>query len=84
MPPSNEQIHRAQMAKELLANDMLAEAMTEVRMAALTELGEVDPTDTDRIRRLQAMANCLVDVKANLEAAIIGTGELDGGITLVR
>lgn len=74
--------HRAEEAKNLLSNELLAEALTEVRMDALVALGEVDATDTKEILRLQAIAHCLQEVRDKLEAAIIRTGERDGGTVM--
>lgn len=71
--------HMAREAQRLLADDTLATAMTEVRMNALLALGEVDASDTKEILRLQAIANCLSDVRDQLEAAIKKMGSADGG-----
>lgn len=79
---ANDLTHRAEEAKNLLSNELLAEALTEVRMDALVALGEVDATDTKEILRLQAIAHCLQEVRDKLEAAIIRTGERDGGTVM--
>lgn len=71
--------HYAKEAARLLADDTLATAMTEVRTNALLALGEVDASDTKEILRLQAIANCLSDVRDQLEAAIKKMGSADGG-----
>lgn len=71
--------HYAKEAARLLADDTLAEAMTAVKMRALVALSTVDPDDKTEILRLQAIANCLDDVKTELEAAILATGRSDGG-----
>lgn len=71
----------AKEAHRLLNDDVLAWAMTEVRMNALVALATVDPTDTDEIRRLQAIAGCLEEVRGMLQAAILATGEMDGGMS---
>lgn len=72
-------IHYAKEAERLLKDDTLAEAMTVVRMNALVALGEVDASDTKEILRLQAIAKCLDEVKAELERAILAIGQGDGG-----
>jgi len=82
--PTAEEIHRAEEAKNLLGNEMLAAAMTEVRMDALVELATVAPTNTTEIMRLQAIAGCLQDVLDKLQAAITRTGERDGGLSMTR
>lgn len=72
-------LHYAKEAERLLNDDTLAEAMTMVRMKALVALGAVDATDTKEILRLQAVAGCLEQVKAELEGAILAIGQGDGG-----
>ena len=69
----------AKEAARLLADDTLAEAMTNVRMKALVALADVDAADTKEILRLQAIAGCLSDVRDELHAMILATGESDGG-----
>ena len=71
--------HYANEAARLLADETFATAMTNVRMTALVALGEVDASDTKEILRLQARANCLQDVRDQLEAAIKAMGSADGG-----
>jgi hypothetical protein len=71
--------HFAKEAARLLADETFATAMTNVRMSALVALGEVDASDTKEILRLQARANCLQDVRDQLEAAIKAMGSADGG-----
>lgn len=71
--------HYANEAKRLLNDETLATAMTEVRTKALVALGDVDATNTKEILRLQAIANCLLDVRDQLEAAITAMGSADGG-----
>lgn len=66
--------HYAKEAQRLLTDDVLAEAMTNVRLSALTRLATVDASNTNEILRLQAIANCLEDVKGELEAMILRTG----------
>ncbi len=62
--------HFAKEAARLLSDDTLATAMSNVRMKALVELADVDASDTKEILRLQAIANCLQDVRDELQAAI--------------
>jgi hypothetical protein len=71
--------HYAKEAERLLADDTLATAMTVVRTQALVALSTVDASDTKEILRLQAIANCLADVRDQLEAAIKAMGSADGG-----
>ncbi len=73
--------HLAREAARLLNDEVLAWAMTEVRTNALAALAEVNATDTDEIRRLQAIAGCLQQVRDLLHEAIIATGEMDGGMS---
>jgi hypothetical protein len=71
--------HYANEASRLLSDDTLATAMTTVRANALVALADVDASDTKEILRLQAIANCLQDVRDQLEAAIKSMGSADGG-----
>lgn len=73
--------HLAREAARLLNDEVLAWAMTEVRTNALAALAEVNATDTDEIRRLQAIAGCLQQVRDMLEAAILASGKMDGGMS---
>lgn len=66
-------------ARRLLADEVLARAFEQVRLDALVALGNVDPTDTKEIMRLQAIAGCLQEVRDNLITVIIASGEQDGG-----
>jgi hypothetical protein len=77
-----ELIHRAEEAKTLLANDLLAEALTTVRMDALLGLAAVKATDTNDILRLQAIVHVTEAMRDYLEAAITRTGARDGGLTM--
>lgn len=74
--------HYAKEAARLLNDDVLAAAMSTVRMNALVGLSEVDPDNKTEILRLQAMARCLSDVRDALEAAILATGARDGGVSM--
>lgn len=71
--------HYAKEARRLLNDDVFAEAMTTVRMNALVALGEVDPSNTKEIMRLQAIARCLDDVKSELERAILAQSDSANG-----
>ncbi len=72
--------HYATEAARLLADDTLAEAMTQVRMDALVALSTVDLVNNQsEALRLQAIATCLVDVKDRLTAFILAMGTKDGG-----
>lgn len=77
-----DKIHRAEHAKQLLADDLFAEMLTTVRANALNELATVDPDDKPAIHRQQAIVSVTGDIKDMLEAAIIATGEHDGGFSL--
>lgn len=77
---SPDQIHRAQEAKRLLNEPLLAEAMETVRMNALIELGTIDPTDIAKITQLQAVAGATMQLFDFLRAAILSSGEQDGGL----
>ena len=76
-----DQLHRAELAREILSNDMFAEAMTAVRMNALVGLAETDPSDTAAIMKLQAIANCTQEVIDLLNSEITKAGERDGGVS---
>ena len=71
--------HYAKEAARLLGDDTLASAMTVVRTNALLALATVDASATNEILRLQAIANCLSEVRDQLEAAIVAMGTADGG-----
>lgn len=75
-----QKIERANRAKVLLNDDLFAEMLTEVRMDALNALSETPADDPNEIRRLQALVQVTGEIKDRLEAAIIATGELDGGL----
>lgn len=77
--PAREQEHLAREAERLLQDETLADAMTAVRTDALVALSVVDATNTNEILRLQAIANCLQEVRDLLEAAITASGRKDGG-----
>lgn len=81
MTATAEQIHRAEEAKHLLANDVLAEALTAIRMDALLALADADPDDKTSILRQQAIVAVTGDMPQMLKRAILLTGEHDGGVT---
>jgi endonuclease V-like protein UPF0215 family len=72
--------HYAKEAERLLNDDVLAEAMTAVRMNALVELSTVKADDVTEILRLQAIANCLPEVVDALKSHIIAAGGMSGGV----
>ena len=72
--------HMAREAQRLLSDDVLAEAMTAVRMNALVELATVKADDVTEILRLQAIANCLPDVVDALKSYILAAGGMSGGV----
>lgn len=73
--------HYAKEAERLLSDEVLAAAFETVRLQALTRLADLDPRpeNIDEIRRQQAMANCLQEVRDALFAAITSSGKHDGG-----
>jgi len=75
MPSKNETM-RAQQAKSLLENDVLAAAMNDVALRAMDELSNVDPTDTDAIREKQATIRVLKSIKDMLEEYIISGSQI--------
>ena len=77
MTPAAE--HYARESARLLADDTLAGAFETVRINALVALSTVKASDINEILRLQAIANCLSDVRDQLEAAIVLMGKADGG-----
>lgn len=72
--------HYAKEAERLLNDDVLADAMTAVRMNALVELSTVKADDVTEILRLQAIANCLPEVVDALKAHILAAGGMSGGV----
>lgn len=58
-------------AKRVLSDPLLTKAMDAVRREALEALAVADVTDAKEITRLQAIANCLPEVRNYLEAQII-------------
>lgn len=71
--------HYAKEAERLLNDETLASAFETVRIDAMVKLTTVDATNTKEILRLQAIANCLQEVRDALHAAITATGRNDGG-----
>lgn len=63
--------NEAKEAARILAEPLLDMAMAAVRQEALDALAVTDPTDSKEISRLQAIANCLPEVRNWLEAQII-------------
>ena len=72
---------RAEEARNLLASDLFAEAMTAVRTDALMSLATVKADDTLEIQRLQAIVHCTEGFRDALVAATLKAGERDGGVT---
>lgn len=60
---------------------MFAGALTSVRMDALLKLAEVNATDIPAIQALQATVRVTDSIRDALMAAILQTGEQDGGVT---
>jgi hypothetical protein len=80
--PSPTEEHYAKEAARLLNDETLASAFETVKLNAMLALCDVDATDTKEIQRLQALANCLQEVRDALHAAILATGKSDGGMSL--
>ncbi len=74
--------HYAKESQRLLQDEVLAAAFEAVKLKAMRDLTTIDATDTTAILRLQAMANCLQEVRDALEAAILATGKADGGVSV--
>jgi len=74
--------HYAREAERLLRDETLARAFNDVRLAALARLADLDPRpeNIDEIRRQQAIANCLPEVLDALQAMILATGKMSGGV----
>lgn len=71
--------HFAKEARRLLDDEVLTAAFEEVRRQAANALCTVNATDADEIRRLQAIATVVTEVRNLLGAAIIASGAHDGG-----
>lgn len=78
----SERQHRAQRARELLGDDLFAEALTSIRSEALLELAETDPDDKTEIIRQQAIVAVTGMIVEMLQAVILQSGEQDGGISV--
>jgi hypothetical protein len=74
--------HYAKEAERLLNDETLASAFETVKLTAMLALCAAEATDTKEIQRLQAIANCLQEVRDELHAAITATGRNDGGMSL--
>ena len=84
MPTATEE-HYAKEAARLLSDETLASAFETVKLNAMLRLTEIDPSTEENIaeiRRQQAIANCLQEVRDALHAAILATGKSDGGMSL--
>lgn len=77
--PTAADAHFAKEAARLLSDDTMAGAFETVRINALVALSTADAGNMKEILRLQAIANCLSDVRDQLEAAIVAMGKADGG-----
>ena len=77
--------YRAEMAKSLLGNDLLAEALSTVRMDALLGLAKVHPRDdVTGMLRLQAIVFVTEAMVDYLKAVITRSGANDGGLTMTN
>lgn len=66
-----EREHRAQEAKRLMNEPLLAEAIATLRMNALLALSEVDANNTSEVLKYQAIAAVAQEIKESLEAIIV-------------
>lgn len=71
--------HRAERARELLADDVFGEIVARLRMGALLELARVDPDDKNGITFHQAVVQVTGDIRDMLLAVINESGVNDGG-----
>jgi hypothetical protein len=71
---------RAERARNLLSDPMLADALEAVRMDALLSLAEVEPDDMPEILRQQAIVACTGGLVDALMAVILESGAHDGGV----
>lgn len=74
----------AREAERLLNDSALMEAFEAVRFGALRDLAEVDVENKSEILRLQAIANCLQDVRELLHMTIVAQGSKDGGFSVEK
>lgn len=78
----SERIERAEHARTLEQDALLNEALNEVGLDAMRALSEVDATDADEIRRLQAIVHCATAMMDHITAAITASGANDGGMAI--
>jgi hypothetical protein len=81
MAVSEDDKNRAREAKRILSEPLLVEALTNVRVNALNGLGTVEPTNTDEIRRLQAVVTCTYELLVERQTMIAKGGLLDGEVS---
>lgn len=69
----------AEEARRLLADDTFAEALSRVRLNALSALAIADADDKTAILRLQQKVAVTADILDELKTMIIASGEKTGG-----
>lgn len=69
----------ADEARRLLADDTLAEALTRVRLGAMSALAEANADDKTAILRLQQKVAVTTEILDELKAMILAAGEQTGG-----
>lgn len=78
----SERIERAEHARRLTEDALLNEALNEVGLDAMRALAEVDPADTNKILRLQAIVHCAAAMMDHITAVIVASGAMDGGMAV--
>lgn len=73
------QEHYANEAKRLVADDTFAEALTRVRMKAMSDLATANADDKTAILRLQAKVAVTTEILDELNGMILALGDSDGG-----
>lgn len=69
--PTTDEEHWANEARRLLNDATLAKALTDMRTEALVALGDVEATNADEIRTLQATARACIEFRDMLERYVI-------------
>lgn len=69
----------AERAKDMLEDDLFAQVLTDIRLEALTELSECDPTDVETIRTKQALARATSEIVEKLHAIVRAEAMKSGG-----
>lgn len=72
---------KAEQARHILGNDLIAEVLTEIRTEALLALADIKADDTLGILKHQATAAVAFEFVTRLQAKITAAGTNDGGFT---